>query len=163
MDDPCDRKDTFSLCCFETTRTCNLACKCCMSRKAEPPERKELEALDTLDTDQAKFLVLDELAKVSSNVAVAFSGGEHLLRADAYELPAHAASLGMWSFAAVVAERALVSYTTGDILAEDPACFLEPEGPDDRSELEELQTARLGKFVEHLKYNRPWNELFWST
>ena len=85
-------KDTFFLCYFETTRTCNLACRSCMSRKASPPGRNEL------DTDEAKSLVLDELAKVSSNVAVAFSGGEHLLRADAYDLLAHAASLGMWSF-----------------------------------------------------------------
>ena len=92
MDDACGRKDTFFLCYFETTRACNLTCKYCMSRSARPPERKDL------DTDEAKSLVLDELAKVSSNVAVAFSGGEHLLRSDAYELLAHAASLGMWSF-----------------------------------------------------------------
>ena len=85
-------KDTFFLCYFETTRACNLACKYCMSRPSKPLERKQL------DTDEAKSLVLDELAKVSSNVAVAFSGGEHLLRPDAYDLLAHAASLGMWSF-----------------------------------------------------------------
>lgn len=85
-------KDTFFLCYFETTRACNLACKYCMSRPASPPRRKEL------DTDEAKSLVLDQLAGVSSNVAVAFSGGEHLLRPDAYELLAHAAGLGMWSF-----------------------------------------------------------------
>jgi len=63
-----------------------------MSRVSPPPERKEL------DTEEAKSLVLDELPKISSNAAVAFSGGEHLLRPDAYELLAHSAGLGMWSF-----------------------------------------------------------------
>jgi radical SAM protein with 4Fe4S-binding SPASM domain len=51
-----------------------------------------------LSTEEAEALVLDEVAKVSSNVAVAFSGGEHLLRPDAYELLGHAARRGIWSF-----------------------------------------------------------------
>jgi len=63
-----------------------------MSRPPVPPSAPEL------DTDEAKFLVLDELAKVSSNMAVAFSGGEHLLRPDAFDLLKYAADLGMWSF-----------------------------------------------------------------
>jgi len=63
-----------------------------MSRLEDPPAGQEL------DTDEAKRLVLEELAGLSSNVAVAFSGGEHLLRPDAYDLLAHAAGLGICSF-----------------------------------------------------------------
>ncbi|HNQ88181.1 MAG TPA: radical SAM protein [Verrucomicrobiota bacterium] len=84
--------DKFFLCYFETTRACNLACKYCMSRPETPPAAPELS------TEEAKALVLDELAKVSSNVAVAFSGGESLLRKDIDVLLAHTASLGMYSF-----------------------------------------------------------------
>lgn len=84
--------DKFFLCYFETTRDCNLACKYCMSRPETPPTEPELTSRE------AKELVLNELAKVSSNMAVAFSGGETLLRPDAYELLAHAAGLGMYSF-----------------------------------------------------------------
>lgn len=84
--------DNFFLCYVETTRRCNLNCKYCMSRPAVPP------AAEPLSTDEVKRLVLDELARVSSRMAVAFSGGEHLLRPDAHELIGHAASLGMWSF-----------------------------------------------------------------
>jgi radical SAM protein with 4Fe4S-binding SPASM domain len=84
--------DKFFLCYFETTRACNLACKYCMSRPETPPTAPELS------TEEAKTLVLDELAKVSSNVAVAFSGGESLLRKDIDVLLAHTASLGMYSF-----------------------------------------------------------------
>jgi AdoMet-dependent heme synthase len=84
--------DKFFLCYFETTRDCNLACKYCMSRPETPPTAPELS------TAEAKTLVLEELAKVSSNMAVAFSGGESLLRDDIYDLLAHTASLGMYSF-----------------------------------------------------------------
>jgi MoaA/NifB/PqqE/SkfB family radical SAM enzyme len=82
----------FFLCYFETTRRCNLRCAYCMSRPAQG------EAGPELSTEEAKALVLDELPKVSPNAAVAFSGGEHLLRADAYELLAHAARRGLCSF-----------------------------------------------------------------
>lgn len=85
-------RDHFFLCYFETTRRCNLHCPYCMSRTERRPAGAELT------TEEAKALVLDEMAKVSPNVAVAFSGGEHLLRPDAYELLAHAASRGIWSF-----------------------------------------------------------------
>ena len=84
--------DRFFLCYFETTRRCNLNCPYCMTRLADDAQRNELT------TDEAKSLVLDELAKVSSNMAVAFSGGEHLMRADAYELLGYAAEKGLWSF-----------------------------------------------------------------
>ena len=56
--------------------------------------------------------------------------------------------------------RALAFYQTGDIFAEDPACFFEPASVEDRSDLEPLQTSRLEKFVEYVKYNEPWNALF---
>jgi radical SAM protein with 4Fe4S-binding SPASM domain len=84
--------DRFFLCYFETTRRCNLHCHYCMARVRQDSAGAELS------TDEAKTLVLDELTKVSSNVAVAFSGGEHLLRPDAYDLLAYAASRGIWSF-----------------------------------------------------------------
>ncbi len=84
--------DKFFLCYFETTRDCNLACKYCMSRPETPTSVPELS------TDEARTLVLDELAKVSSNMAVAFSGGECLLRNDIYTLLAHTAARGMYSF-----------------------------------------------------------------
>jgi radical SAM protein with 4Fe4S-binding SPASM domain len=53
---------------------------------------------DEFTTDDAKSLVIDEVAAISSNAAVAFSGGEHLLRPDAYELLGHAARKNLWSF-----------------------------------------------------------------
>lgn len=84
--------DDFFLCYFETTRRCNLNCPYCMSRPLNGRQRPEL------DTDECRRLVLDEIRAVSSNAAVAFSGGEHLLRPDAYELIEYAASLGLWSF-----------------------------------------------------------------
>jgi len=85
-------QEPFFLCYFETTRNCNLNCPYCMSRTSPSPGAK------TLDTGEAKELVLDELVKVSPNTAVAFSGGEHLLRPDAYELLEYAAKKGLWSF-----------------------------------------------------------------
>lgn len=99
---PADRPDAkggagptrgdFFLCYFETTRKCNSACPYCMSRLPSPPAKPEL------DTHEAKEMVLDEIARVSSNAAVAFSGGEHLLRPDACELLEHASRKGLWSF-----------------------------------------------------------------
>jgi radical SAM protein with 4Fe4S-binding SPASM domain len=85
-------RDDFFLCYFETTRTCNLHCRYCMARLSGPPAGHELS------TEEAKTLVIDEIARVSTNAAVAFSGGEHLLRPDAFDLLAHAAERGLWSF-----------------------------------------------------------------
>jgi len=82
----------FFLCYFETTRRCNLACPYCMSRTGVEGRGKEL------DTDEAKHLVLDEIAKFRSNAAVAFSGGEHLMRDDALELLRYAAEIGLFPF-----------------------------------------------------------------
>jgi len=51
-----------------------------------------------LTTEEAKHLVLDEVKKYSAKAAIAFSGGEFLLRPDALDLLAYNAALGMWSF-----------------------------------------------------------------
>jgi radical SAM protein with 4Fe4S-binding SPASM domain len=51
-----------------------------------------------LNTDEVKHLVLDEVKKYSSKTAVAFSGGEFMLRDDYRELLKYNASLGQWSF-----------------------------------------------------------------
>ncbi len=85
-------RNPFFLCYFETTRQCNQSCTYCMSRSPDGSSCEELS------TGEAKTLVLDELASVSNNAAVAFSGGEHLLRPDAYELLAYAAARNLWSF-----------------------------------------------------------------
>jgi radical SAM protein with 4Fe4S-binding SPASM domain len=84
--------DKFFICWFETTRRCNMQCSYCMTRREVAADAEELQ------TEEAKRLVLDEVAKISSNAAVAFSGGEHLLRPDAYELLEYAGKLGIWSF-----------------------------------------------------------------
>ena len=56
--------------------------------------------------------------------------------------------------------RALAYYHNGDILAEDPSCFFEPANAQTRCDLEGMQTAKLGEFLEYLKFNKPWNSLF---
>jgi radical SAM protein with 4Fe4S-binding SPASM domain len=51
-----------------------------------------------LTAEEAQKLVLDEVRKISSKVAVAFSGGEFLMREDALELLEYNTCLGQWSF-----------------------------------------------------------------
>ena len=46
--------------------------------------------------------------------------------------------------------RALAHYVNGDLFAEDPTCFFEPEDETTRSPLEEKQTAQTAKFLEFL-------------
>lgn len=82
----------FFLCYFETTRRCNLSCPYCMTGGPIDGGASELTE------DEAKHLVLDELKRYSSKAAVAFSGGEFLLREDALDLLAYNAQLGQWSF-----------------------------------------------------------------
>ena len=82
----------FFLCYFETTRRCVLSCPYCMTRLPGPSPAPELTS------DEAKHLVLDEVRKYSKRAAVAFSGGEFLLRDDAMDLLSYNAGLGMWSF-----------------------------------------------------------------
>jgi len=83
---------SFFLCYFETTRRCNFSCPYCMTTRDDPPGMPEL------DTEEAKHLVLDEVKKYAPKAAVAFSGGEFLLREDALELLEYNARLGHWSF-----------------------------------------------------------------
>ena len=69
---------------WNLTRQCNLRCKHCYEN-AQP-----LPAEDELTTEEAKR-VIDEFAK-SGVVAIAFSGGEPLLRRDFFELVKYAKS-----------------------------------------------------------------------
>jgi radical SAM protein with 4Fe4S-binding SPASM domain len=83
----------FFLCYFETTRQCNRNCRYCMSRLEAPPSEPELTA------EEIKRCVLDEVKRYSPDSAVAFSGGEFLMRSDALELLTYnSARLGLWSF-----------------------------------------------------------------
>ena len=63
-----------------------------MNRADKPAIENEL------NTDEIKHLVLDEVKKYSSKSAVAFSGGEFMLRDDYGEILKYNASLGQWSF-----------------------------------------------------------------
>jgi len=56
--------------------------------------------------------------------------------------------------------RALAFYHTGDIFAEDPTCFFEPEDETSISPLEAEQSGNVRKFMDYIKYNEPWNSLF---
>jgi radical SAM protein with 4Fe4S-binding SPASM domain len=82
----------FFLCYVETTRKCNLACPYCMTRDAGADIGRELS------TEQIETLILDELAAARPAAAVAFSGGETLLREDALELVRHASFRGLSIF-----------------------------------------------------------------
>lgn len=82
----------FFLCYFETTRRCNLNCPYCASRQDASLKKNELA------TDEAKHLVLDEVKRICPQGAVAFSGGEFLLRQDAMELLEYNRRLGLYSF-----------------------------------------------------------------
>ena len=86
------RKPDFFLCYFETTRRCDQGCPNCMTRLPSAASRPELT------TEEAKHLVLDELAAICSRGAVSFSGGEILQRPDHLELIEHNAGNGLWSF-----------------------------------------------------------------
>ncbi|HBU69132.1 MAG TPA: hypothetical protein DEE98_01980 [Elusimicrobia bacterium] len=82
----------FFLCYFETTRECNLNCPYCMTRTTNKPRGAELT------TEEIKRLVIDQLKDYCSHPAMAFSGGEFLLRPDALEILGYTARKGMWSF-----------------------------------------------------------------
>ncbi len=90
MNQPDDNR--FFLCYVETTRRCNLACPYCMSRPGDSAPGPEMT------TDEITRCVLDELALARPGAAVAFSGGETLLREDCMELFAGAASRGLAVF-----------------------------------------------------------------
>ncbi|MFA5859115.1 MAG: radical SAM protein [Elusimicrobiota bacterium] len=84
----------FFLCYYETTRQCNLQCPYCMARvdPAKIAGKKELS------TDEIKHLVIDEIYKYTPNGAIAFSGGETLMRPDAMEIIKYNAKKGLWTF-----------------------------------------------------------------
>lgn len=85
----------FFLCYFETTRNCNLNCPYCMSRTDS--DTKHVNKPE-LSTDEIKHLVIDEVRKYTSNGAIAFSGGEHLMRPDALEIIKYNTKSGLWTF-----------------------------------------------------------------
>lgn len=85
-------QNKFFLCYFESTRNCNLNCPYCMTRPNGKPGGSELT------TQEIKHLIIDELKKYCSHPAMAFSGGEFLLRKDALEILGYTAQSGMWSF-----------------------------------------------------------------
>lgn len=87
-----DEQNKFFLCYFETTRDCNLNCPYCMTRLGNKPGSPELT------TEEIKYLIIDEMKKYCSHPAMAFSGGEFLLRKDALELLEYTSKQGMWSF-----------------------------------------------------------------
>ena len=72
---------------WDLTHACNLNCKHCYQRADDTLP-------DELTTEEAKCLI-EELADANV-VALAFSGGEPLLRSDFYELAAYAQSLGIY-------------------------------------------------------------------
>jgi radical SAM protein with 4Fe4S-binding SPASM domain len=71
---------------WDLTHACNLKCKHCYQRADKPLP-------DELTTEEGKRLI-KELADADV-VAIAFSGGEPLLRPDFFELAAYARSLGV--------------------------------------------------------------------
>lgn len=73
---------------WDFTHTCNLKCKHCYERADRPLP-------DELTTDEAKRLV-KELADADV-VALAFSGGEPLLRSDFFEIASYARELGLYT------------------------------------------------------------------
>ncbi|MBN1622041.1 MAG: radical SAM protein [Endomicrobiales bacterium] len=87
-----ENQNKFFLCYFESTRKCNLNCPYCMTRIGDKPEGEELS------TNEVKRLVIDEVCSYCSHPAMAFSGGEFLLRNDAVEILRYTAEKRMWSF-----------------------------------------------------------------
>ncbi|MCX5784787.1 MAG: radical SAM protein [Elusimicrobia bacterium] len=85
----------FFMCYFESTRACNLNCRYCMTKNPRKPPR---DHTTELSTDEIKRLVVDEVKKYCTHGAIAFSGGEHLLRKDALEILEYTAGAGLWSF-----------------------------------------------------------------
>lgn len=72
---------------WDLTHACNLKCKHCYQRADRPLP-------DELTTDEAKRLI-EELADANV-VALAFSGGEPLMRPDFFELAAYARGLSVY-------------------------------------------------------------------
>jgi len=79
------------MCYLETTRRCNLKCPFCMTNSPQTSDNE-------LTLDEIKHNVIDELKKYSSKAAIAFSGGEFLLREDALDILSYNSSKNMWSY-----------------------------------------------------------------
>jgi radical SAM protein with 4Fe4S-binding SPASM domain len=56
--------------------------------------------------------------------------------------------------------RALAYYSSGDCFAEDPTCFFEPSGEEDRSEHEDETGRNMRSFIEFVASNPPWRDIF---
>lgn len=72
---------------WEVTRSCNLACKHCRAEAHPEPYAGEL-------TTEEAFALIDSFPE-TGNPLIIFTGGEPMLRADVYDLIAHAASRGL--------------------------------------------------------------------
>lgn len=72
---------------WEVTRSCNLACKHCRAEAHTEPYPGELS------TEEAKALI-DTFPETGSPIII-FTGGEHLMREDIFELVAHARGKGL--------------------------------------------------------------------
>ena len=57
--------------------------------------------------------------------------------------------------------RALAYYKSGDVLAEDPICFFEPEDETSVSELEKITQGNLERFLDYAQYtSKIWDKIF---
>ena len=73
---------------WEVTRACNLACRHCRASAQGEPHPDELSTTEAL-------AFLDDLAGLETPPMLIFTGGEPLLRADIYDLAAHAKDRGL--------------------------------------------------------------------
>ena len=85
-----DALDPPFLVALNLTRRCNLNCAHCYLDAGT----RESDSSGELTTAEVKVL-LDDIAALSDETMVVFTGGEPLLRADLTELVSHAASLGL--------------------------------------------------------------------
>ena len=95
------------------TRRCNLACEHCYLDAGTRLDGENGE----LTTDEVKALI-DDIARLSEETMVVFTGGEPLLRRDLDDLVAHAASRGLMP----------VLGTNGVLITDDRAARLRQAG-----------------------------------
>ncbi len=86
---------SFSMLYFEATRRCNLSCAMCMTGSNDKQRVRESKPKE-LTADEIYHRVLVPAKKLNT-VAVVWSGGEFLVRRDAFELLRMATDLGMRS------------------------------------------------------------------
>ena len=111
---------------WEVTRACNLACRHCRASAQDCPHPGELSTAEGL-------AFIDELAGTNESDAppmLIFTGGEPLLRADIYDLAAHARARGLKAVMApngtLLDERAASRLKDCGILR----CSISLDGPD---------------------------------